>query len=139
MTMEPLRLNNQFQDLLTIDTAIVGAGVSGLYSAYRLVTPNGTDSPMPADKVQIFDMSHRIGGRLESVHLPGMKIVGELGGMRYLSSHRMVATLIEEVFKKDLTSVDFPMGNDEHLIAYLRKQRLKVNSWVDAQERGKRL
>jgi monoamine oxidase len=137
--MEPLLLNNHFQDELTMDTAIIGAGASGLYSAYRLVTPNGTDIPLPADKVQIFEMSHRIGGRLESVHLPGMKIVGELGGMRYLSSHLITTTLIEQVFKKDLTSVDFPMGDDAHLIAYLRKQRLRVNSWVDAQERGKRL
>ena len=137
--MEPLRLNNHFQDQLTMDTAIIGAGASGLYSAYRLVTPNGSDATLPANQVQIFDMSHRIGGRLESVHLPGMKIVGELGGMRYLSSHRIVATLIEKVFKNDLTSVDFPMGDDAHLIAYLRKQRLRVNSWVDAQERGKRL
>ena len=137
--MEPLRLNHTFQDQLTMDTAIIGAGVSGLYSAYRLVNPNAGDTPMSADKVQIFDMGHRIGGRLESVILPGMKIVGELGGMRYLSSHRMVATLIEKVFSKDLTSVEFPMGDDEHLIAYLRKQRLKINSWEDAQKRGKRL
>ena len=137
--MEPLRLNNQFKEGLTMDTAIIGAGASGLYSAYRLVTPNGSDSTLPADQVQIFDMSHRIGGRLESVHLPGMKLVGELGGMRYLSSHRILATLIEQVFKNELTSIDFPMGDDAHLIAYLRKQRLRINSWVDAQERGKRL
>ena len=137
--MEPINLNNHFQDGLTMDTAIVGAGISGLYSAYRLVTPNGDDAVMSGDKVQIFEMSHRIGGRLESVHLPGMKIVGELGGMRYLSSHRITATLIEQVFKNELTSADFPMGDDAHLIAYLRKQRLKVNSWIDAQERGKRL
>ena len=122
-----------------MDTAIIGAGASGLYSAYRLVTPNGSDATLPADQVQIFDMSHRIGGRLESVHLPGMKLVGELGGMRYLSSHRILATLIEQVFKNELTSIDFPMGDDAHLIAYLRKQRLRINSWVDAQERGKRL
>src|SRR4030095_10352823 len=137
--METLRLNTNLQDQLTMDTAIIGAGVSGLYSAYRLVSPNANETPMSADKVQIFDMSHRIGGRLESVILPGMKIVGELGGMRYMSSHRIVTTLIEQVFKKDLTSVEFPMGDDAHLIAYLRKQRLKINSWEDAQQRGKRL
>ena len=131
--MEPLRLNHTFQDQLTMDTAIIGAGVSGLYSAYRLTTPNGDDPVAAASQVQIFDMCHRIGGRLESVRLPGMKIVGELGGMRYLSTHRIMATLVEEVFKNELTSVDFPMGDDAHLIAYLRKQRLRVNSWVDHQ------
>ncbi|MEO5906301.1 MAG: NAD(P)-binding protein, partial [Saprospiraceae bacterium] len=121
--MQPLKLNNTFQDQLTVDTAIIGAGVSGLYSAYRLTTPNGADTPKPANQVHIFDMCNRIGGRLESVRLPCMKIVGELGGMRYLSSHRIMTTLVEEVFKKDLTAVDFPMGDDAHLIAYLRKQR----------------
>lgn len=122
-----------------MDTAIIGAGISGLYSAYRLVTPNGSDAPFTGQNVQVFEMSHRIGGRLESVHLPGMKIVGELGGMRYLSSHRIVSSLIEHVFKHALTAVDFPMGDEQHLIAYLRKQRLKANAWVDAQQRGKRL
>jgi len=137
--MEPLRHDKNFQDQLTMNTAIIGAGVSGLYSAYRLVTPNGSDTTLPADQVQIFDMSHRIGGRLESVTLPGMKIVGELGGMRYMSSHRIVATLIEEVFKNELHHIDFPMGDDAHLIAYLRKQRIKLNAWEEAQQKGKRL
>ena len=137
--MEALRLNHNFQDQLSMNTAIIGAGISGLYSAFRLVNPNGPDAPMPGDQVQVFDLSHRIGGRLESVRLPGMKIVGELGGMRYMSSHRIVATLIENVFKNNITSIDFPMGNDDHLIAYLRKQRLKINSWEEAQQKGKRL
>ncbi len=137
--MNALRLNHNFQDQLTMDTAIIGAGVSGLYAAYRLVTPNGKDVPMPAHQVQIFDLSHRIGGRLESVTLPGMNIVGELGGMRYMTSHRIVTTLIEEVFKKELKAIDFPMGNEAHLLAYLRKQRLKINSWEEAQAKGKRL
>jgi monoamine oxidase len=137
--MKPLRLNHTFRDQLTMNTAIIGAGVSGLYSAYRLVTPNGSDTPMSGDQVQIFDLSHRIGGRLESVKLPGMKIIGELGGMRYMSSHRIVATLIEQVFKKELSSIPFPMGDDAHLLAYLRKQRLKINSWEEAQQKGKRL
>jgi len=137
--MEPLHLNHRFQDQLTMNTAIIGAGVSGLYAAYRLVTTNGTEATLSGDQVQVFDLSHRIGGRLESVRLPGMKIVGELGGMRYMSSHRIVATLIEQVFNKDLTTIPFPMGDDAHLLAYLRKQRLKINSWEEAQQKGKRL
>jgi len=137
--MEPLPLNYKFQDQLTMNTAIIGAGISGLYTAYRLVTPNGTETTLPASQVQIFDMGHRIGGRLESVRLPGMKIVGELGGMRYMSSHRIAATLIEQVFKQHLTAIDFPMGDEAHLLAYLRKQRLRMNDWEVAQQRGKRL
>jgi cation diffusion facilitator CzcD-associated flavoprotein CzcO len=30
--MEALRLNHNFQDQLTMNTAIIGAGISGLYS-----------------------------------------------------------------------------------------------------------
>ncbi|WP_228526549.1 MULTISPECIES: NAD(P)-binding protein [unclassified Flavobacterium] len=59
---------------LKIETAIIGAGTSVLYSAYRLVT----DKKYTADQVQIFDMSNKLGGRLESVIMPGMDFAGKL-------------------------------------------------------------
>jgi hypothetical protein len=34
---------------------------------------------------------------------------------------------VESVFRNNLTAVDFPMGNYENHISYLRKQRLKNN------------
>jgi monoamine oxidase len=116
-----------------LKVAIIGAGVSGLYSAYRL-----TDSSegLDASQVQIFEMSHRIGGRLESVVLPGMEISGELGGMRYINTQEIVTTLIESVFSDELTHVDFPMGKDSHHFGYFRKQRMKMDAWEDAQKKG---
>ncbi|MEO6131949.1 MAG: FAD-dependent oxidoreductase [Saprospiraceae bacterium] len=136
--MNSLRLNNSFRDQLSIEVAIVGGGISGLYSAYRLIASEGKER-LPASQVQIFEMSNRIGGRLHSVKLPGMNITGELGGMRYMSSHVIVATLIEKIFKSELIPIDFPMGDSSNLIAYLRKQRLKINAWTEAQKLGKRL
>ncbi len=102
-----------------MDTAIIGAGVSGLYSAFRLTTSNGSDATLPGSQVQMFDLSHRIGGRLESVRLPGMKIVGELGGMRYLSSHRIVNTLVEEVFKRSVIISSVPLGMSVAFILFM--------------------
>lgn len=130
-------LNPGYKDGLALDVAIIGAGVSGLYSAYRLMNePAITGS---SSKVHIFEMSHRIGGRLLSVTLPGMDISAELGGMRYLDSQQIVTQLIENVFKEDLTHIDFPMGDDSKLFVYLRKQRLIANQWVESQRRGGKL
>ena len=67
-------LNSGMNPDLKIETAIIGAGTSGLYTAYRLVT----DKKHTADQVQIFDMSNKLGGRLESVVMPGMDFWGEL-------------------------------------------------------------
>jgi monoamine oxidase len=125
---------------LETEVAIVGGGISGLYAAYRLVTdPDISGCKQPAEQVQLFEMNDRIGGRLESVTLPGMDVTGELGGMRYMESQRMVATLIESVFQDRMTNIDFPMGDDAHLFAYLRGQRLEADAWALAQARGEKL
>ncbi|MEG5048411.1 FAD-dependent oxidoreductase [Microcoleus sp. B4-C1] len=125
-----------FENDLKVDVAIIGAGVSGLYTGYRLLTPGS----QPPQTVHIFELSDRIGGRLESVNLPGMgNVAGELGGMRYMTSQKIVTTLIEEVFQKELTSTGFPMGKPEHLLMYLRKQRFYANDWEDTQNQGEKL
>ena len=131
-----LRLNTGYEDGLELDVALVGAGVSSLYSAYRLMNESGKTSHK---RVQIFEMSDRIAGRLESVVLPGMVITGELGGMRYLDSQQIVTTLIEKVFKHDLDHIDFPMGDAANLLFYLRKQRFHANAWDVAQKAGEKL
>lgn len=128
-------LNSGYQNDLDLDVAIVGGGVSGLYSAYRLATSSSaSETPL---KVQVFEMSDRIAGRLESVTLPGMTITGELGGMRYLTSQQIVTSLIQDVFK--LPYVAFQMGDPAYLLVYLRKQRLQANAWDVAQQQGQKL
>ncbi|MFD0766811.1 flavin monoamine oxidase family protein [Mucilaginibacter lutimaris] len=131
-----IKLNTGFKKDAELDVAIVGAGLSGLYSAYRLRTGTTHGKAQPPQKVQIFEMGDRIGGRLESVVLPGMTISGELGGMRYLSSQQIVTQLIEKVFADELTPVKFSMGEAANLLFYLRKQRFRANAWQKAQDNG---
>ncbi|MFC3030969.1 flavin monoamine oxidase family protein [Pseudoalteromonas fenneropenaei] len=91
---------------LELDIAIVGGGVSGTYSAWRLQQQYGLDQ-----KIALFEYSDRIGGRLFSKKLPGLpNVVAELGGMRYIpSDHLMVKTLVDEL---GLATKNFPMGSD---------------------------
>src|ERR1017187_4484377 len=98
-------LNSGAEPGLELDVAIVGGGFSGLSSAWRLLT-----APNRPQKVPVFEMSDRIGGRLESIQLPGMHIQGELGGMRYTTQHEIVTALIEEVFAAPLTPVPFSIS-----------------------------
>lgn len=121
------RLNSGFEENLKVDTAIIGAGASGLYSAYRLTG----DKKYAGKKVHVFEMNHRIGGRLESVDIPLADLVAELGGMRYLTSQEIVTALIEKKFA--LPNISFEMGNDSYLVGYYRKQHMKASAWVDAQ------
>src|SRR4051812_34404654 len=99
---------------LQTDVAIVGAGVSGLYSGWRLLSghfkePSEYRTSNPS--VSIFDMSNRIGGRLFSVkNYPGLEgVVGELGGMRFMEHQKIANGLINKVLK--LTSLDFSTGD----------------------------
>src|SRR5712691_5256836 len=63
----------------SIDIAIVGAGVSGVYSAWRLKTQH------PGRRIVVFEGGRDVGGRLLSVRPPDIpNMVAELGGMRIL-------------------------------------------------------
>lgn len=141
-------LNTGINPDLKIEVAIIGAGTSGLYTAYRLVA----DKKHKASEIQIFDMNSKLGGRLESVIMPGMNFWGELGGMRYLTSQEIVTTLIEgyplteknldkriPVLKDKMTPVPFPMGDTTKLLMYLRKERFHQDAWNVAQGENKKL
>lgn len=136
MSLKDIPLQKGIPAHKSVEIAIIGGGVSGLYAAYRLT--HDARRPVPAEQVQVFEMSDRIGGRLESVILPGMEIAGELGGMRYISSQEIVRALIEDVFANELTHIPFPMGDDGHHFGYFRKQRMRMNAWEAAQEKGEK-
>src|SRR3954449_6882386 len=89
---------------MDLDVAVVGGGVSGAYSAWRLQQEKGATS-----RVALFEYSDRIGGRLYTVTLPGLPHVkAEVGGMRYIpDSHIMVADLVTHL---KLPTKVFPMG-----------------------------
>jgi len=104
-----------------IDYAIIGGGVSGAYSVWRL------KQALPEARVALFEYSDRIGGKLFSRTLPGMpNVVAELGGMRYIpKAQPLVTGLIEEL---DLPSKVFPMGSpktgDDNNYCYFRQTHL---------------
>ena len=123
------------EDGLDLDVAIIGGGVSGCYTGYRLCSGSYSSGGRPA-QVSLFELSDRIGGRLESVVLPGMEIAGELGGMRYMNSQAIATALIEDVFASELQHVDFSMGDPATHKFYLRKQRFWANSWSNGQQQG---
>ena len=75
----------------TLDVAIVGAGAAGAYLADRLA---GARTEWA---VTLFERSSRIGGRLRSVQVDGLPHPIELGGMRYLTSHERVQSVVSEL------------------------------------------
>jgi monoamine oxidase len=73
-----------------IDIAI--GGVAGAYAAWRLA------SEQPRLRVALFEMSDRIGGRLRSIAFrEAPQLVGEAGGMRFLSAHKHVFNLVRQL------------------------------------------
>lgn len=113
-----------------LDVAVVGGGVSGAYSAWRL-----QQESYGAASVALFEYSNRIGGRLYTVTMPGLpNVKAEVGGMRYIpDQHIMVASLVEHL---GLETKDFPMGAPAPVGAncnlfYLRGRHLRLHELAD--------
>jgi monoamine oxidase len=82
---------SRLPDATEFDVAIAGAGAAGTYLAYRLIRER------PEWRIAIFERSDRIGGRLWSVNVDGVSHPIELGGMRYMSGHRLVQSVVDEL------------------------------------------
>ncbi len=76
---------------IDIDIAIIGGGVSGVYSAWKL------KKQFPDQKIVVFEGSDHIGGRLLSVKPPEIPyMTAELGGMRILeNTQKLIVDLIK--------------------------------------------
>lgn len=101
------------------DVAIVGGGVSGLYTAWRILEDAKEHGGSP--RVAIFEGSDRTGGRLLT-WLPFGADAGlraELGGMRFLDDQTLVWTLIHEVLGFGDHVIPFPVDGPK-LRQYLR-------------------
>ncbi|MCB9640636.1 MAG: FAD-dependent oxidoreductase [Myxococcales bacterium] len=122
-----------------LDVAIVGGGVSGVYSGWRLLTDGIAEADslraLAAQKggkldITVFEGSHRIGGRLLSVTPPGMPHIRcELGGMRFTSAQTLVYSLVMN--KMQLATHDFPVSEPEN-IAYVRGKHLRTQELNDS-------
>ncbi|MBV9416567.1 MAG: NAD(P)/FAD-dependent oxidoreductase, partial [Solirubrobacterales bacterium] len=81
------------------DVAIAGAGVSGLYAAWRLIE-DARDRQAPLPAIVIFEWHDHPGGRLLT-WLPAGRHGGlraELGGMRFFEQQAMVWNLLGQLF-----------------------------------------
>lgn len=110
-----------------LDVAIVGGGVSGVYSGWRLLTRGGRR------RVTVFEASDRIGGRLLSVPAPGIpNMVAELGGMRILPEVQpRIKALLEELNAaggEQIETYEFPVDQPQN-ISYLRGTHLRLSDF----------
>lgn len=114
----------------SVDIAIVGGGVSGVYSAWRL------KKKLPDKKIVLFEGANRIGGRLLSVRPPDVhNMVAELGGMRILPAVQpRITALLDELNQgpmkeNPIETYDFPVDEPQN-IAYLRGAHLRLQDFT---------
>jgi len=122
----------------TVDVAVIGGGVAGAYTAWRLTTANDHEIASLRKKIGkhngklrivLYEMSDRIGGRLLSVKPPDMpNSICELGGMRYLTSHPHVTSLVEKILR--LEWEPFVADQPDNLV-YLRRKRFRRKQFSD--------
>lgn len=120
------------------DVVIVGGGVSGIYSGWRLMTAKPWESPQLKSwvngagklKVAVFEGSDRIGGRLLSARPPGFPdtTTCEIGGMRYVSSQTLVRSLVEN--ELELPNYLQHVYSDDAIV-YLRGKQMRFSQVRD--------
>jgi hypothetical protein len=81
-----------------LDYLIIGGGIAGLYTAWRL-----SEHTDPSISVGLLESSDRIGGRLLSIKTPVLRQVANLGAMRYLPSQWIIDSLVKRVFGEAAT------------------------------------
>jgi len=120
------------------DVVIVGGGVSGLYSAWRILTgTRKTKQHDPIKKVTVLELSGRTGGRLLTWYpFPeDHSLHGELGGMRFFKKQSLVWGLIVDYFvknKKLKSPVKFYVNDpNKNNLWYLREKILKAQDLVN--------
>ena len=106
-----------------LDVAVVGGGVSGLYSAWRLKTDGAGDLD-----IKVFEGSQRLGGRLLSATPPNMPQAHvEIGGMRFTSKHTHVEGLVHLL---GLATESFTVAEPQN-ICHVRGKMLRKQDLTD--------
>jgi len=99
-----LEINAMIQEV-SYDVAIIGGGVSGLFSALRL---KENDCNL---KVAVFESDDNVGGRLVSIPAPltDNRIITEFGGMRFPNKFHYTNKIVNEL---ELETIAFPVDKD---------------------------
>jgi monoamine oxidase len=112
-----------------LDIAVVGAGVSGCYAAWRL------SASAPGQTIAVFERNNRIGGRLWSIKPEGMtQQVAELGGMRIANNQLPLLNLTRLL---NLALDPYP-GTEPNNLYYLRGIRSRAKDLVCSPKFGYR-
>ena len=93
--------NNNNNFTATYDFAIVGAGVSGLYTAYNILKDK------PHSKILILEASDKTGGRLHTIQYDGTTF--DSGGARFNTNQYRILSLIKELNLQDKI---YPIASD---------------------------
>lgn len=112
-----------------IDVAIIGGGVSGIYTGWRLLGADGGPAySNPAPTVHLFEQSDRLGGRLLSLDPPEIPdFKAEFGGMRYLTTQKLVNGLVQHL---EIPTRPFLMGGPNN-IYYLRGHHFRQKDFAN--------
>lgn len=73
--------------------AIVGGGIAGVYTAWRLTRPEVDVSY----DITLLEATDRFGGRIRSQLIPPLKFRAELGAMRFHPTHHLLRALIDDL------------------------------------------
>ena len=113
------------------DIVVVGGGIAGIYTAWRLIMADKADPSILKKwkkksrlRIAVYEGSDRIGGRLLSATPPNFNSAMncELGGMRFVSTQQYISSLIIDKLKivHPLQAVGEPIN-----IIYMRRKLLR--------------
>lgn len=100
-------------NIIDLDIAIVGGGVSGLYSALRLAR----SKQWKGKRIAVFDAFSRFGGRVNTLRFPKsvLPFAADAGAMRYIPTQVIINALIKSLNLESKVYVfDFPV--DAYLV-----------------------
>ncbi|MEM8960156.1 MAG: FAD-dependent oxidoreductase [Acidobacteriota bacterium] len=129
------------------DVVIVGAGVAGCYTAYRLTQTQASDVPADSPlypffqngntpKIGLFEYSGRPGGRLCSSPLEGAPdVFAEFGGYRYFEQMYIVYDTAAH-FGLDSDLIDFPVTEPNN-VTYVRDTRIRQEALATSENIAK--
>lgn len=105
-----------------VDIAIVGGGISGVYSAWRL------QQAYPEKSIVLFERANSLGGRIWTEFAPGVdKVPMELGATWFSRMHLYVYPLIVDKLNLPIVSANYQPG-----LYYLRGSHLNFNDFENS-------